>query len=264
MTRLVDVALPVPLFRTFTYEVNGDAPHNVAAGSRVVVPFRQRREIGIVVGEGTPRDGVSPKRVLEVPDPAPVIDPPMLALCRWLAEYYVTPLGVAVRCALPAALSGAAAPAPPVKTRRVVVLARELPSLLRRERIFARAPQQRALFELLESLGRRAPVEHLLEQLQFSPSVLKGLVARGLAVVETEVVARDPFAARPAPPAPGHAPTPAQQAAISALKAAGPGEVFLLHGVTGSGKTLVYIELLRHVVNERRRSAIVLVPGIAL
>jgi primosomal protein N' (replication factor Y) (superfamily II helicase) len=264
MALLVDVALPVPLFRTFTYEVNGDAAHAVTTGSRVVVPFRQRREIGIVVGEGKPRAGVSPKRVLEVPDPEPVIDPPLLALCRWLSEYYVTPLGVALRSALPAALSGAASPAPAVKTRRVVVLARELPSLLRRERIFARAPQQRALFELLESLGSRAPVEHLLEQLQFSPSVLKGLVARGLAVVESEVVARDPFATRVAPPPASHAPTAAQQTAIDALRAATPGEAFLLHGVTGSGKTLVYIELLRHVVNERGRTAIVLVPEIAL
>jgi primosomal protein N' (replication factor Y) len=264
MAVLIDVALPVPLFRTFTYEVNGDAAHPVTMGSRVVVPFRQRREIGIVVGEGRPRAGVSPKRVLEVPDAAPVIGEPLLALCRWMAEYYVTPLGVALRSALPAALSGAASPEPAVKTRRVVVLVRELPTLLRRERIFARAPQQRALFELLETLGGRAPVDHLLEQLQFSPSVLKGLVARGLAVIENEVVARDPFASRAAPPPPGHAPTPAQQAAISALTAADPGETFLLHGVTGSGKTLVYIELLRQVVNERGRSAIVLVPEIAL
>jgi primosomal protein N' (replication factor Y) len=264
MARLVDVALPIPLFRTFTYEVNGEAANAVTAGSRVVVPFRQRREIGIVVGEGKPRVGMSPKRVLEAPDPEPAIGAPLLTLCQWLSEYYVTPLGVALRCALPAALTGAAAPAPAVRTRRVVVLARELSSLLRRERIFARAPQQRALFELLESLGGRAPVDHLLEQLQFSPSVLKGLVARGLAVVESEVVARDPFAARAAPPPAPHTPTPAQQAAIAALTAAGPGEAFLLHGVTGSGKTLVYIELLRHVVNERGRSAIVLVPEIAL
>src|SRR5918999_457200 len=251
MAVLIDVALPVPLFRTFTYELNGDAAHPVTMGSRVVVPFRQRREIGIVVGEGRPRAGVSPKRVLEVPDAAPVIGEPLLALCRWMAEYYVAPIGVALRCALPAALSGAASPAPAVKTRRVVVLSRELPTLLRRERIFARAAQQRALFELLESLGGRAPVEHLLDQLQFSPSVLKGLVARGLAVVESEVVARDPFAARAAPPPAAHAPTPAQQEAIAALTAASPGEAFLLHGVTGSGKTLVYIELLRHVVNDR-------------
>src|SRR5918992_5017378 len=131
MASLVEVALPVPLFRTFTYEVNGEAGHAVTAGSRVVVPFRQRREIGIVVGEGKPRDGIHPKRVLEVPDPEPVIGAPLLGLCRWLAEYYVTPLGVAIRCALPAALSGAASPAPTLKTRRVVVLGRELPSLLR-------------------------------------------------------------------------------------------------------------------------------------
>src|SRR5918992_6081199 len=244
MALLVDVALPIPLFRTFPYEVNGDSAHPVTTGSRVVVPFRQRREIGIVVGEGKPRPGVSPKRVLEVPDATPVLGEPLLALCRWMSEYYVTPLGVALRSALPAALSGAASPAPTLKTRRIAVLTRELPTLLRRERIFARAPQQRALFELLESLGGRAPVEHLLDQLQFSPSVLKGLVARGLAVVENEVVARDPFASRPAPPPPGYAPTAAQQAAISALRAATPGETFLLHGVTGSGKTLVYIELL--------------------
>src|SRR5918992_2866041 len=116
MALLVDVALPLPLFRTFTYEVNGEAAHPVTAGSRVVVPFRQRREIGIVVGEGRARAGVSPKPVLEVPDAEPVIGEPMLALCRWLAEYYVAPLGVALRGALPAALSGAAAPAPTVKT----------------------------------------------------------------------------------------------------------------------------------------------------
>src|SRR3712207_3318400 len=134
MTLLVDVALPVPLFRTFTYEVNGEAAHPVTTGSRVVVPFRQRKEIGIVVGEGKPRAGLAPKRVLEVPDPEPVIGAPLLSLCRWISEYYVTPLGVALRGALPAALSGAAAPEPSVKTRRVVVLARELPSLLRRER----------------------------------------------------------------------------------------------------------------------------------
>ncbi|MDQ3997411.1 MAG: primosomal protein N', partial [Gemmatimonadota bacterium] len=107
MASLVEVALPVPLFRTFTYEVNGDVAHPVAAGSRVVVPFRQRREIGIVVGEGKPRPGISPKQVLEVPDAQPVIEQRMLALCRWLAEYYIVPLGVALRCALPGALSGA-------------------------------------------------------------------------------------------------------------------------------------------------------------
>ena len=66
------------------------------------------------------------------------------------------------------------------------------------------------------------------------------------------------------PHAQRHDPTAAQRDAIAALAAARPGEVALLHGITGSGKTLVYIELLKHVVHAQRRTAIVLVPEIAL
>ena len=131
------------------------------------------------------------------------------------------------------------------------MITNELSSLMHRDRIFARAPQQRALYELIESLGGRSPVEHLLEQLSFSPSVLKGLVARNLVTVREEIVQRDPFASRPQISTRRHAPTADQQQAISALAAGAPGEVFLLHGITGSGKTLVYIELLERVVRDR-------------
>ena len=261
---LVDVALALPLFRSFTYEVKPEDQAKVKAGSRVVVPFRNKREIGVVVGEGTRQEGIRYKAILDVPDSAPVIDPPVLDLCRWIADYYVVPLGVALRSALPAALTGAAAPLPTQKKRRVVQLAMELPSLMRREAIFARAKQQRALYELLESMGGRAPVEHLTAQLHFSPSVLKGLVTRGLATVEDEIVARDPFLTRAPAKNSRHDPTPAQQAAIDALTAGTAGDTFLLHGITGSGKTLVYVELLRKIVDERGKSAIVLVPEIAL
>src|SRR5256714_13088273 len=231
---------------------------------RVLVPFRNRKEIGIVVGAGTEREGITPKPVAAIPDDAPVLDPPMLALCRWIAQYYVVPLGVALKCALPAALSGAGAPVPAQKRRRVARIARELPSLLHRDNIFARAPQQRALFELIESLGGRVAVEHLVERLTFSPSVLKGLIARGMVVIEQDVVARDPFLSRAVPGARPLVPSPAQAEAIEALRAARAAETFLLHGITGSGKTLVYIELLRTIVDERNQSAIVLVPEIAL
>ncbi|HEV8235741.1 MAG TPA: DEAD/DEAH box helicase family protein, partial [Gemmatimonadaceae bacterium] len=258
---LVDVALPLPLFRTFTYAVEGRG-EPLDAGTRVLVPFRNRKEIGIVVGEGSARDGITPKPVAAIPDDAPVLDAPMLALCRWIAQYYVVPLGVALKCALPAALSGADDPVPAQKRRRVARIVRDLPSLLHRDNIFARAPQQRALFELIESLGGRVAVEHLLERLTFSPSVLKALVARGVVAIEQDVVARDPFAARRTE-APPLVPSVAQQRAIEALRAARGGETFLLHGITGSGKTLVYIELLRTLVEERGQSAIVLVPEIA-
>jgi primosomal protein N' (replication factor Y) len=261
---LVSVALPLPLFRDFTYDVDDADAERVRPGMRVVVPFRNRREMGVVVGVGTTANGIAPKRIVALPDAAPVVSAPMLALCRWIAEYYVVPIGVVIRSALPAALSSHEAPAPVQKTRRVAALRRDLPSLLHRDRVFHRSPQQRALFELIESLGGAAPVSHLTEKLNCSPSVLRGLVARGLITVENEVVARDPFASRAVQPAAPHEPSDAQRRAIASLLGGGPGDVFLLHGVTGSGKTLVYIELLRRVVLEQGRTAIVLVPEIAL
>ena len=90
---LIDVALPLPLFRTFTYRVPDGMTGSLAPGSRVVVPFRNGNELGIVVGVGEARDGMKLKDVVSAPDDAPVMDEPMLALCRWIAEYYVVPLG---------------------------------------------------------------------------------------------------------------------------------------------------------------------------
>ena len=263
--RLVEVALPLPLFQTFTYLVGEGLANPVAIGSRVVVPFRNRREIGICVGTSTGAHlKKKPKPVLESPDSEPAIGASLLDLCRWMADYYVVPLGITLRTALPAALTGADDPTPAPKTQRVVRIGVEMPSLLHREKVFARSPQQRAVFELLESLGGRATVELLASQLEFSSSVLKGLEKRGLIIIETEQVDRDPFARRGGISALRLTPTAAQRAAIDTMAAAKPGEVFLLNGITGSGKTLVYIELLRRIVDERKKTAIVLVPEIAL
>ncbi|HEY2065406.1 MAG TPA: hypothetical protein VGG84_05565, partial [Gemmatimonadaceae bacterium] len=78
---LIDVALPVPLFRTFTYRVPDELTGRVAAGSRVLVPFRTGKQIGIVVGEGTAKEGVRYKDIAAAPDDAPVMDERMLELC---------------------------------------------------------------------------------------------------------------------------------------------------------------------------------------
>ena len=263
-TGLVEVALPVPLFQTFTYELSPDAERVPVIGSRVVVPFRNRKEIGICLG---PSEGETPrrvKRIIEVPDDSPALSESMITLCKWIAEYYVVPLGITLRTALPAALTGAAQPQPTRKTHRIVSLREDLPTLTHREKAFARAPQQRAVFELLESLGGTSTLEHLLQQLQFSPSVLKSLEKRGLIRVEAEEIDRDPFATRISPEQRRHDPTVPQSEAIQRLSEATPGEVFLLHGITGSGKTLVYIELLREIVDRRGQTGIVLVPEIAL
>ncbi|MFL5561315.1 MAG: primosomal protein N' [Gemmatimonadaceae bacterium] len=261
----VDVALPLPLFQTFTYRVDGEPRHPVEAGSRLVVPLRNKRAIGICLGEApAPPPGVRTKAIIDVPDPAPALGAPLLALARWISEYYVVPLGIVLRSMLPATLTGAGTPVPSAKTRRMAEISRDLPTLVERDRMFARAKKQREVYELLESLGRRASVEHLVDQLGVSPGVITALAEKGLIAISHQVVARDPFASRPAGNAPLHIPTPAQRAAIDALAGGAPGDVFLLHGITGSGKTLVYVELLRHVVETLGRSAIVLVPEIAL
>ncbi|MCC6930585.1 MAG: primosomal protein N' [Gemmatimonadaceae bacterium] len=265
MPRLVDVALPVPLFRTFSYAVDRDFAHPIAVGSRVVVPWRNRADVGIVVAtDAAPLEGVKYKAVTAVPDPEPALSPSLVATCHWLADYYVAPLGMTLRSALPAALTGVDVPSPPGKTRRALALAQRLDSLMARDALFKRAPRQREVYELLEASGGRASVEHVVERLGVSEGVIDALVKRGVVEVLREAVNRDPFAARPGSPPPAHAPTSAQQEAIARITAGKGGDVFLLHGVTGSGKTLVYLEVLRRLVIDLGRTAIVLVPEIAL
>jgi primosomal protein N' (replication factor Y) len=201
---------------------------------------------------------------LESPDANPAVSASLLELCKWIADYYIVPLGVVLKTVLPAALTGAEDPQPTRKTRRVVRLGADIPSLLQRDKSFARAKQQRAVFELIETLGGNTSLENLSAQLDFSSSVLKSLEKRGLVIIEEEEVERDPFSSRGGISSTRLVPTPAQINAVDRMASAEKGEVFLLHGITGSGKTLVYIELLRKIVDERGQTAIVLVPEIAL
>src|SRR5215475_14605316 len=109
---LVSVALPVPLFTTFTYEVPAELADRARPGMRVVVPFRNRRAMGVIVETDAAPGDVAAKCVDSLPDAEPVMSGDMLALCAWIADYYVAPLGVVIRSALPAALASHAAPEP--------------------------------------------------------------------------------------------------------------------------------------------------------
>jgi primosomal protein N' (replication factor Y) len=149
-----------------------------------------------------------------------------------------------------------------VHTRRIVRLREPVPSLAERGALFRRAPRQRAILEALEELGGSASVEHLLQRLGLSRAGLGKLVERGLAQIDAVEAPRDPFDALPTTPPPER-PTEAQRRAIEAIGALPPGEAALLFGVTGSGKTLVYLEAIRQAL-DAGRGAVLLVPEIAL
>src|SRR5215831_18544813 len=93
----VDIAVCLPLSRTFVYRV--DEP--VEAGCRVVVPFRKREVEGFVVAPQESAPTVNVLRIKEVIDSEPLLRPDIFKLCRWISEYYVSPLGEVLKGALP-------------------------------------------------------------------------------------------------------------------------------------------------------------------
>jgi primosomal protein N' (replication factor Y) len=323
--RFALVALPLPLATPYTYRIPETLGDRVVPGARVVVPVRRRELIGIVTALETAAPEAPARDILAAPDPEPAIPPGLLATGEWIAAYYGAPIGLTLRCMLPAGmwgesrvivtLAGAAPPgglaaevaawlerkggeapvaaavralrrplwdvldrlasvgavtfrvepphaAAPAATERVLALAGEPPTLLERDALFRRAPRQRALYESLEASGGSAHVRHVLHQLGFSEAVVRSLVKRGLATIGRTERLRDPFASLPGSPPPERL-TVSQAAALSTIEALDAGEGALLFGVTGSGKTLVYLEAVRRAL-ARGRGAIVLVPEIGL
>jgi primosomal protein N' (replication factor Y) len=258
--RYVEVVLPLPVSRSYIYEAPATLAAAVVPGSRVVVPVRGRRVVGVVMGEGD-APPVRARAILEIPDAEPAVPPALLSLARWMSDYYGAPLGLAMRAVLPGSLWAAGRPGgPKAGVERIVVLTRALPALLEREQTFKRSPRRREAYEAIESLGGSAPLSHLVERLRVSRAAITGLVDQDLARIDDQSRLRDPFAGVATPPP---EPTPEQRAIVAAI-AASPIEMpAVIQGVTGSGKTLVYLEVLRRMVASGR-GAIVLVPEIAL
>ena len=147
-------------------------------------------------------------------------------------------------------------------TERLLALPDRRLTLLERQQAFGGKPRQRALYEAVEQLGGSAPVTHLRTQLGFNAALIRALVGGGHAAVEEVERVRDPFAGEVGTPPPDGL-SGDQQRALAAIEVLSAGEGALLFGITGSGKTFVYLEAIRRGL-AHGRGAIILVPEIGL
>jgi primosomal protein N' (replication factor Y) len=324
-----DVSLPVPLDRPFTYALPETLRHRVHAGSRIVVPFGARKLTGVILRCHDEIPSVPTREALRLIDSEPVLGAELLALGRWISNYYCAPLGEVLRGMLPLASeirrgkiwsltdSGRDAARqlllettpddPAVAVLRMLekrplsaaYLAKKLPladkaikSLERKAFIVAeqvqterdplRAPSERLRIELASAPAPEEPKLNKAERelrafLELHPgshnlkdvesavrnaSIAARSLARKSAVTlkpEIAAIAAGPVRAR-------HLLNPAQQAAFEQIDVALRArqfKAFLLHGITGSGKTEIYLNAIETAVAEGR-SALLLVPEIAL
>ena len=261
---IASVVLNVPVDEAFDYRVPPELLDRLKPGCRVRVPFgRQGVQTGVCVELKDKSSYPRLRRVDRVLDAEPTYDARMLALGRWMAGYYHCSWGEALAAFLPAGVDPDRA-----ASTYFVVQPTQPPEALREQaaKIAKRASRQARALRVLADVPEGMPQSSLCRQADADSSVLAALEGQGFLKRERVRAKVDPFrgeaAERDTPPDL----TEHQQAALDRLKPFVEDAAFqvaLLHGVTGSGKTEVYLRVLREVV-ERRRQGIVLVPEISL
>ncbi len=246
--------------RLLDYRVPEAFAGSVAVGSRVRVPVRTRLLAATVIEVLGESDVRGVRDVAELIDAKPMIRPALLDLARWMSEYYCCPLETAVCSVLPVAVrDGRVAE----KRRNIARIAGEVSDedLAALEK---RAPRQADALRALIEAGGHLAVAEAAGRAGVAEGVFRALEKRGLVVIESEAVARDPYSEKFVSTA-GVTLNSEQEAAMLAVGEAmeSPGMPILLFGVTGSGKTEIYLRAIRQAV-ECGRTALVLVPEIAL
>ena len=267
MSAVVAVAVDAPLRQLFDYRPPpGCDTDRLLPGVRLWVPFGRRRVVGVLVE--TRAESRLPqsrlKTALALIDDTPVIDPSLLNLLRWASDYYRHPIGEVIAAALPAALRHGSEALEQRDAWRLSEQARggqmaDLPSRAIRLREMVSFLHEREWADA-ETLGSLSPRwrEHVRE-LEKRGWVARIRVGHGAHCGRGDDLGQETSVLEPAPQ-----PTPEQQRAIEAIDgASGRFEPFLLHGITGSGKTEVYLRAIERVA-ARGDQSLVLVPEIAL
>ena len=259
---LLSIAVPVPFLDVLTYSVP-DGMCVPPVGARVRVPVGPRVLTGCVVRhDAVVEDGWEVKPIADVLDREPFLPPSVVELCMWMAEYYAAGIGDALAVAMP---PGAKEEKSAFKNQRVAVLAVPKGGS---ERTRPPTSKQAAALAILQDAPAGLTTTALRER-GVTPAVLTALVRRGVIELRDERDERDPFARQGLrPPASDAARvlTDEQQCATEELFALADRAEFrvaLLHGVTGSGKTEIYLRLADRVCRAGRQ-VLLMVPEIAL
>ncbi len=270
-----DIILPLPLEGVFTYSIPSHMANRVAFGARVLVPFgKSKRYVGVVARvHGDKPEGYAVKDIAMLLDTHPAVTPMQYRLWQWIADYYMATIGEVYKAAMPAGLKAEEGYRPRKEQYVALAPAMRSPQAVRIAlATLARATKQKEAFECYLALAQCAdsgvPVvettrEELMNESHATATCISALVARGLLTTYEREVGRlnDSTEAQPANM---KRLGEAQQDACNAimfqfLKK----DIVLLHGVTSSGKTEVYIHLISQAI-EKGQQVLYLLPEIAL
>lgn len=255
------VTLDLALGKEFDYLIPNELADVVEVGARVKVPFAQRQVLGCVTAllADSPHPNLRP--IIKTIGRQSHVTPKILELARWLAEYYCCPPEIALKSVLPEAVRKEK------EGWREQLFVRALPAP---ETMPKLSKRQLEILDMARA-AKELPMQDLLRQASTTAVTLHRLEDKGLIHIAPQISERDPYARETILPTQALALNADQQHAVNEIiGAAGtgggggkPAPVFLLHGVTGSGKTEVYLQAIAHALRQGR-GAIVLVPEISL
>ncbi len=267
-TKVVEVIALSGFDKALAYAVPPTCQDTLKVGSLVRIPLRRRSELGVVTRFGTDQ-AVPPgklKMLFEVVQPYPVLPPDLMELFRWAQQYYAATPEAILETMIPAAIRKGMKS----KTRRYISKGKA-PTAEELETLEKRAPKQAAILKFIRQQVKPLPRADILKAMKISASACDGLVAKGFlreteteeerVAYEDELGSKETIVAETRPTL-----TDEQDAAVNSIFKAIAEDAFsvrLLHGVTGSGKTEVYLNAIEKIVAQGG-GVIFLVPEVAL
>src|SRR5437667_4740327 len=259
----VRVIIDRAIHRELDYLVPETLSERISVGSRVRVPFRDKSALATVVATLAQSEARGIRRVEAVVGDTPVLSEELLELGNWMSTYYCCPIETVMRSLLPQVIRRAEIG---WKKQLFVQPARKIDNE-EIEQLRRRAPRQAELLEAISRLAVPISDAQLLRKMSLDNQTLRGLVKRGFAELREQAVVRDPHGDEQFIATSNLELNEEQVLALKqiteALDSPGSARPILLHGVTGSGKTEIYLQAIPATL-ARGRSAIVLVPEISL